>query len=163
MARIPMTSGFRVLPEGKYIFRIYDVTYDENFGKLVVKMISAKGDSFSERYSLKNKNDEWNEGALNAFSFFAKTVLDDFDRTDIDPKELIGGYISGEITHTEVDSKTEPGKKMTFAHLGDFTHVDGFEDEPCDKTIKLFPDLSPSEKVSAPAKAGLNLDSLLDS
>lgn len=162
MARIPMTNGFRVLPEGEYIFRIYDVTYDENFGKLVVKMISAKGDSFTERFSLKNQNDEWNEGALNAFSFFAKTVLDNFDRADIDPKELIGGYLSGEITHTEVPSRTNPSKTMTFAHLGDYAHVDGFDETPCEKTVKLFPDLSSSENLSAPAKAGLNLDSLLN-
>lgn len=161
MARIPMTDGFRVLPEGEYIFRIYDVTYDENFGKLVVKMISAKGDSFTERFSLKTKNDEWNEGALNAFSFFAKTVLNQFDRSDIDPRELIGGYLSGEITHTKVPSKNNPEKIMTFAHLGDYSHVDGFDEAPCEKTIKLFPDLSSSDSISAPAKAGLNLDSLL--
>ena len=28
MARIPMTSGFVVIPEGEYVFRIYDATYD---------------------------------------------------------------------------------------------------------------------------------------
>ena len=29
MARIPMTSGFTLIPEGTYVFRIYDVSYDE--------------------------------------------------------------------------------------------------------------------------------------
>ena len=29
MARIPMTSGFVLIPEGTYVFRIYDVSYDE--------------------------------------------------------------------------------------------------------------------------------------
>ena len=28
MARIPMTSGFTLIPEGTYVFRIYDVSYD---------------------------------------------------------------------------------------------------------------------------------------
>lgn len=27
MARIPMTSGFVIIPEGEYVFRIYDATY----------------------------------------------------------------------------------------------------------------------------------------
>ena len=31
MARIPMTSGFVIIPEGEYVFRIYDATYDEDF------------------------------------------------------------------------------------------------------------------------------------
>ena len=32
MARIPMTSGFTLIPEGTYVFRIYDVCYDDEFG-----------------------------------------------------------------------------------------------------------------------------------
>ena len=43
MARIPMTSGFMVIPEGTYIFRIYDVSYDEEFGKIVIKLVTADG------------------------------------------------------------------------------------------------------------------------
>ena len=35
MARIPMTSGFVIIPEGEYVFRIYDATYDEDFGCLL--------------------------------------------------------------------------------------------------------------------------------
>ena len=34
MARIPMTSGFVIIPEGEYVFRIYDATYDEDFGRI---------------------------------------------------------------------------------------------------------------------------------
>ena len=32
MARIPMTSGFTLIPEGTYVFLIYDAKYDEEFG-----------------------------------------------------------------------------------------------------------------------------------
>ena len=42
MARIPMTSGFTLIPEGTYVFRIYDVTYDEKFGALKVMMVMLK-------------------------------------------------------------------------------------------------------------------------
>ena len=41
MARIPMTSGFALIPEGTYVFRIYDAKYDEEFGKIEVKLVNA--------------------------------------------------------------------------------------------------------------------------
>ena len=84
MARIPMTSGFVVIPEGEYVFRIYDATYDEEFGRIVVKLVTASGLTHQERFSIKNSDDEYNEKALNAFSYFAKTALNDFSREDID-------------------------------------------------------------------------------
>ena len=39
MARIPMTSGFVIIPEGEYVFRIYDATYDEDFGRIEIKLV----------------------------------------------------------------------------------------------------------------------------
>lgn len=44
MARIPMTSGFTLIPEGTYVFRVYGATYDEEFGKIEVKLVNAHGD-----------------------------------------------------------------------------------------------------------------------
>ena len=75
MARIPMTSGFVVIPEGEYVFRIYDATYDEDFGRIEVKLVNAQGATHTERFFIKDKNDEFNEKALNAFSYFAKTAM----------------------------------------------------------------------------------------
>ena len=75
MARIPMTSGFTLIPEGTYVFRVYAATYDEEFGKIEVKLVNAAGMTHTERFSIKDKNDEMNEKALNAFSYFAKTVM----------------------------------------------------------------------------------------
>lgn len=89
MARIPMTSGFTLIPEGTYVFRVYDATYDEEFGKIEVKLVNAAGMTHTERFSIKDKNDELNEKALNAFSYFAKTVMGDYTLEDIDPSELI--------------------------------------------------------------------------
>lgn len=74
MARIPMTSGFTLIPEGTYVFRIYDATYDEEFGKIEIKLVNAAGMTHTERFSIKHKNDELNEKALNAFSYFAKPL-----------------------------------------------------------------------------------------
>ena len=93
MARIPMTSGFVLIPEGTYIFRIWDASYDEEFGKIEVKLVNAEGATHTERFSIKNNDDTFNEGAMNAFSYFAKTAMNDFSLEDIDPEELIGHYM----------------------------------------------------------------------
>ena len=96
MARIPMTSGFTLIPEGTYVFRIYDVSYDEEFGKIEIKLVNAAGMTQTERFTIKDKNDEPNEKALNAFSYFAKTAMGDYTLEDIDPMELIDHFIEAE-------------------------------------------------------------------
>ncbi len=133
MARIPMTSGFTVIPEGVYVLHIDDVTYDETWGKLEVKMSTSKGLKHTERFSLKDANDEPNEKALNAFSFFAKTAMNDFTMEDVDPMDMVGHYIKAEVTHDVVPSTRNPNKTMTFVHLGDKSPADGFEDAPASK------------------------------
>ena len=47
MARIPMTSGFVIIPEGEYVFRIYDATYDEDFGRIEIKLVNTPSVSLS--------------------------------------------------------------------------------------------------------------------
>ena len=88
MARIPMTSGFTLIPEGTYVFRVYGATYDEEFGKIEVKLVNAAGMTHTERFSIKDKNDELNEKALNAFSYFAKTVMGDYTLRTLTPLSL---------------------------------------------------------------------------
>ena len=124
MARIPMTSGFTVIPEGEYVFRIYDVQYDEEFGKLTVRMVTADGLKHDERFSLKDSNDQPNEKALNAFSFLAKTALNDFSVTDIDHTDLIGHYLRAEVVHTVQPNRNDPTKNVTFANLGNKSPAD---------------------------------------
>ena len=155
MGRIPVKSGFTIIPEGEYVFRIYDVEYDEDFGKLVIKLVNAKGETLAERFSLKDKNDEFNEKALNAFSYFAKTALNDFslsDGDDIDPMDLIGHYIRAEVKHTSVESTKNPGKMNTYANLGDKSPADGFDTTPTERALTFGK--SETKKV--------DLDSLLD-
>lgn len=169
MARIPMTSGFVLIPEGTYVFRIYDATYDEEFGKITVKMVNAQGATHTERFSIKNNDDTFNEGTMNAFSYFAKTAMNDFTLEDIDPEELIGHYIEAEVTHTQLPSNKDPNKMVTFANLGDKAPADGFDTEPVPRALTLSRDSAGTQKAapkSAPAaqtapKKGLDLDSLL--
>ena len=78
MAKIGLTEGFTLIPEGTHVFKITEVNYKEDFGKMEVVMQTAKGQKHIERFSLLNKDGEPNQGGLNAFSYFAKTALDDF-------------------------------------------------------------------------------------
>lgn len=168
MARIPMTSGFVVIPEGEYVFRIYDATYDEDFGKIEIKLVNAKGMTHTERFSIKDKNDEYNEKALNAFSYFAKTAMNDFTLEDVEPSELIGHYIWAEVIHTKLPSNKDPNKTVTFANLGDKAPAEGFDTEPVARALSLgseeksAPPAAKTTKKEVPtASKGLDLDNLL--
>jgi len=152
MARIPMSSGFTLIPEGVYVFRIYDVTYDEDFGKLEVKLVTAEGLTHTERFTLKDQNDEPNEKALNAFSYFAKTALNDFTVEDIDHTDLIDHYIKAEVVHTKSKSRKDTTKTVTFANLGDKEPADGFETTPT----------KASQSKTSAKKPSVDLDNLLD-
>ena len=173
MARIPMTSGFMVIPEGEYVFRIYDATCDEDFGRIEIKLVNAQGATHTERFFIKDANDEFNEKALNAFSYFAKTAMNDYELEDIDPEELIDHYIWAEVVHTKVPSNKDPNKEVTFANLGDKAPADGFDTEPVSRALTIGrgdekpkttakPAAKPAKKAApSTAKKGLDLDSLL--
>ena len=175
MARIPMTSGFALIPEGTYVFRIYDAKYDEEFGKIEVKLVNAAGMTHTERFSIKDNNDEMNEKALNAFSYFAKTAMGDFSLEDIDPEELIDHFICAEVVHTKLPSNKDPNKNVTFANLGDKSPAEYFDTEPVARALTLGKEgtsPAPKAETAAPAPAtapaaqptaakGLDLDALL--
>ncbi len=162
MARIPMTSGFMVIPEGEYVFRIYDVKYDEEFGKLTVRLVTADGLKHDERFSIKDNNDQPNEKALNAFSYLAKTALNDFTVTDIDHTDLIGHYIRAEVVHTVQPNRNDPTKTVTFANLGNKSPADGFDTSPKAEVMQMGSAPAPQKPANAPVSgAGIDLDALL--
>lgn len=168
MARIPMTNGFSLVPEGVHVFRIYNVTYDEEFGKLTIFMVNAQGITHKENFSLKDKNDQPNEKALNAFSYFAKTALQDYTMEDIDHTDLINRFIRAEVIHNQTPSNKDPEKMMTFANLGDKSPADYFDVEPVPAALTIgTPNAGNAPATAAPAPAtqkksgGLNLDDLL--
>lgn len=166
MARIPMTNGFVVIPEGNHIFRIYDASYDEAFGKIKVKLVNAKGLTHEERFSIRTKENEINDRALNAFSYFAKTALDDFSVEDIDITDIIGHYIGAEVVHTAMESNKTPGKMLTFVNLGDKWVAHEFDTIPVARAVTL----GTSENVTKQAEqanemstktSALDIDALL--
>ena len=147
MARIPLTSGFQLIPEGTHIFRITKVVYKEDFGKMEVNMETADGKKHIERFSLRKTDGEWNEGALNAFSYFCKVALNDFQREgDIDPQELVDCFMECDVVHEKVESTKRAGQMVTFARLDDKRPSDGF----------------PTKKITtSEKKSSFNLDDIL--
>ena len=146
MARIPMTGGFQIMPEGEQVLKITEAEYDEDFGKAVFTLANAKGQTCQERFGLLMQDGSPNERALNAFSFFAKTAMNNFDMEDVDPTELVGRYIRAEVIHNKVPSNQDPTKMKTFVNLGSKSPADGFDGVPTEE---------------APTSTGLDLNALL--
>lgn len=118
------------MPEGEQVLKITTAEYDEDFGKVIFTLENIKGQTCQERFSLLNQDNTPNEKALGAFSFFAKTALNDFDIEDVDPEELVGHYIRAEVIHKKVPSTKDSTKMMTFCNLGDKSPADGFDGAP---------------------------------
>ena len=172
MATIQMTGNtFTVCPEGRHIFRIYKVDFNPDFGKVVVHMVNAQGITHKENFSLFRADGSMNDGACNAFSYFARTALNDFSREAIDHTELVNHYIGAEVVHTVSPNKNDPSKTVTFANLvGEKWVADGFDTTPVKKALALGTETD-APKAEAPAVAapvvtetpskGLDLNALL--
>jgi len=127
MAKIGLTEGFTVIPEGTYVFKITAVNYKEDFGKMEVTMQTQSGTKHIERFSMLKTDGSPNESALNAFSYFAKTALNDFSLTEIDHEDLIGCFIECDVEHDTRPNKNKPDKTVTFARLADKRPSDGWD------------------------------------
>ena len=168
MATIQMTgSSFKVCPEGRHIFRIYKVDFNPDFGKVVVYLVNAQGITHRENFGLMNADGSMNEGACNAFTFFARTALNDFSREAIDHTELINHYIGAEVAHKVQPNKNDPTKSVTFVNLvGEKWVANGFDTTPVSKALTLGTETvatTPTTPtvVEAPVTTGLDLNSLL--
>lgn len=146
MAKIGLTGGISLIPEGTHVFKITKVTYKEEFGKMEVTMKLANGQTHIERFSLLNAKGEANQGALNAFSYFAKAVLNDFSLTEIDHEDLIGHFVRCTVAHEEVESNSTHGKRVTFARLTNKEPADGYDESP---------------RVAESTKGGFDLNTIL--
>jgi len=148
MAKIRLSEGgFNLIPEGTTTFKIVGVEYKEDFGKMSVEMQTKAGLKHTERFTLLNKKGEVNEGALKAFSYFAKTALNNYQLDEIDETDIIGCYITATVKHEEYeyekDGETKTGKS---ARLNDYAVAVGFgskaEAEPESESSDLDDDLN---------------------
>ena len=118
------------MPEGEQVLKITAAEYDEDFGKAIFTLANAKGQTCREQFSLLNQDGTPNEKSMNAFSFFAKTAMNDFDMEDIDPVELVGHYLRAEVIHRTQPNRNDPTKTVTFINLGNKSPADGFDGAP---------------------------------
>ncbi len=131
MAKMKLSeSAFSLIPEGTTIFKVVEVDDSkyEDFGKLAVKLQTAKGETHTETFSLVKKSGELNEGALKAWSYFARTCLNNFQADEIDTQDIVGCYIQATVKHetytkTKGDNAGEEGKAV---RLNDYTTATGF-------------------------------------
>lgn len=164
MAKIGLSEGFTLIPKGTHVFKIVEVKYKEDFGKMEIVMQLASGQKHTERFSLLNADGEPNQGGLNAFSYFAKTALNDYTLTEIDHEELVGHYIRCEVDHEEVESNKTPGKMLKFVRLVDKEPADGFDEAEApapkkeSKPAATAPAAASAEKASGKK---FDLDSIL--
>lgn len=161
MGKIALSEGFTIIPEGTHIFKIVEVNYKEAYGKLEIKMETAKGQKHIERFSLIKQDGSPNEGALNAFSYFAKAAIGDYDLQDIDPEELVGFFIECDVEHDIQPSNRNPNKTVTFVRLADKRPAEGFNEEEVVTTPPPAKKTAPAVKKTEVKAKELDLDTLL--
>ena len=122
--------GFTPIAEGYHVFKIVEVNYKSDFGKMEIALQTQDGKKHVERFSLEKPNGEINEGALKAFSFFARTAMKDMSMADIDEQQLVGKYIGATVEHDTQPNRNDPSKTVTFVHLNTYTQASGFGNEP---------------------------------
>lgn len=131
MAKITLSKGgFTLIPEGVHTFKIVEVDDSkyENFGKIVVKLQTAKGQAHTETFSIIGKNGEINEGALKAWSYFARVCLNNFNAEEIDTQDIVGCFITATVKHEKFTrTKGEnAGSEGTSVRLNDYTTATSF-------------------------------------
>ena len=129
MSRIALSGGYTPIPEGLHVFKIVRTDYNETYGKLEIVMETKEGKTHTERYTFLKGNGQPNEGAIKAFSYFARTALRDPSVDDIDPADLVGKYIACEVKHDVQPHRDDPNKTVTWIRLGDKHQASSFEGE----------------------------------
>ena len=131
MAKMKLSeSTYTLIPEGITTFKVMEVDDSkyEDFGKLEVKLQTVKGETHIERFALTKSNGELNEGALKAWSYFARTCLNNFSADEIDTQDIVGCYITATVKH-ETYTRTKgdkAGTEATTVRLNDYTTASGF-------------------------------------
>jgi len=170
MGMLKLSNGFSVLPEGETVLYVTGVDYDEKWGKIEIHFINADGSKHSERYKIYKDNGDLNEPALNAFSWIARTILNDPSVEEIDPKSLAGHYVACTVYHEQYTGND--GKARTYAHIKDYDAADAFDRPMNDKARGIIggkgiihaPKVAQVEQSEAPVKNDeeFDIDSFLN-
>ena len=138
MGRFKLSASFSLIPEGTHVFRIEEVKYDDDFGKMEIRMKTASGIPYTERYNLLTAEGDVNEAAMRSFGFFAHAALNDYSEREIDEQELVGRYIKAEIVHTKSNQPNpQTGEYRTFANMRQKYPAEGFEGTAAQTTAEV--------------------------
>lgn len=135
--KLSENTGFTIIPEGEHIFKVEHVEYDKDFGVIELHLVTKNGMKHKERFNLIRNDGEINQPALNAFSYTARVLMNDFSLKEIDHRDLIGKYMKAEVKHNVVPSAKDPSKNLTFVNLGDKYPADGFEEDSDEEDVSL--------------------------
>ena len=131
MAKMKLAENtFTIIPEGTTIFKIMEVDeskYDD-YGKLKVTLQTSSGEKHFENFSFTKANGDINEGALKAWSYFARVCLNNFQVEEIDTQDIVGCYLQATVTHEKYTrtSGEKAGQEATAVRLKDYTSASGF-------------------------------------
>ena len=131
MAKMKLSeSAFKIIPEGATVFKVVEVddTKYEDYGKIAVKLQTAKGETHTENFTLLKNDGSLNEGALKAWSYFARTCLNNYQADEIDTQDVVGCYLGATVKH-EKYTRTKgdrAGEEGTAVRLNDYTTASGF-------------------------------------
>ena len=131
MAKMKLSeAAFKIIPEGATVFKVVEVDDSkyEDVGKLSVKLQTAKGETHVENFTIVKASGELNEGALKAWSYFARTCLNNFQADEIDTQDIVGCYIKATVKH-ETYTRTKgdnAGTEGIAVRLNDYTTATGF-------------------------------------
>ena len=141
MAKMKLSeSTFSLIPEGTTIFKVMEVDdskYDD-FGKISVKLQTAKGETHTENFTLVKANGDLNEGALKAWSYFARVCLNNFQADEIDTQDIVGCYIQATVKHEKyIRTKGDKaGTEATSVRLNDYSTASGFAGGAAAKVVE---------------------------
>ena len=132
MAKMTLSkSTYSIIPEGVHTFKVMEVddTKYEDFGKLTVKLQTAKGETHTESYSFLKNGKDVNEGALKAWSYFARVCLNNPTAEEIDTQDIVGCYITATVKHEKFTrTKGErAGEEGTAVRISDYVTAVGFD------------------------------------
>jgi len=94
---------------------------------------------------------------LNAFSYFAKTALNNYNLEEIDHEDIVGCYIKCMVEHDVLPSRKDPAKTVTFCRLTDKEPASGFENEEAETPASSKTKSTPATKKNSK----IDLDDLL--
>ena len=143
---IPLSTGFALMEEGTQILKITKADYKEEFGKLNLTMENVQGRKHFENFMLIDKSGETNDKAISALSALARSATHDPSLSEVEPSDLVGCFLKGEISYREYTDKDGKPKKTTQKEPGTYWEECTAEEEAWYKQNKVV-------KTPAPAKA----------